>query len=349
MSPAENPESKPDAASALLSVRGLQKSFGSTRVLESVDLEVARGEVLVLIGPSGSGKTTLLRCLNGLEVADRGKLEVAGELSIDFSVRPNSESAPTKKQLAALRDRSAMVFQHYNLFPHMTVLENIVEGPITVQGRPRAEAMELLDRVGLSEKKDDYPFELSSGQQQRVGIVRALAVRPQLLLFDEPTSALDPELVGDVLRLMKELALEGWTMVIVTHELQFAREVANEVAFVDGGVIVEHATSSNCSARLNRNEPDSFCTACYFPFDSGLAGVRETPLLFCPRGGFTTSLAIPLRLCARWRCSHRFGECAARQLLGELGCDSHLAGISRQFRGGCGTVVEHHYSRYEIR
>jgi cystine transport system ATP-binding protein len=270
MSPAENPESKPDAASALLSVRGLQKSFGSTRVLESVDLEVARGEVLVLIGPSGSGKTTLLRCLNGLEVADRGKLEVAGELSIDFSVRPNSESAPTKKQLAALRDRSAMVFQHYNLFPHMTVLENIVEGPITVQGRPRAEAMaeamELLDRVGLSEKKDDYPFELSGGQQQRVGIVRALALRPQLLLFDEPTSALDPELVGDVLRLMKELALEGWTMVIVTHELQFAREVANEVAFVDGGVIVEHGTPEQLFGAPQQERTRQFLHRLLFPF-----------------------------------------------------------------------------------
>lgn len=280
MSPAENPETKPDAASALLSVRGLQKSFGSTRVLESIDLQVARGEVLVLIGPSGSGKTTLLRCLNGLEVADMGQLDVAGELSIDFSVgtksgrsnagRSNSAVAPTKKRLAALRDRSAMVFQHYNLFPHMTVLENIVEGPITVQRRPRAEAtteaLELLDRVGLSEKKDNYPFELSGGQQQRVGIVRALALRPQLLLFDEPTSALDPELVGDVLGLMKELALEGWTMVIVTHELQFAREVANEVAFVDGGVIVEHGTPEQLFSAPRQERTRQFLHRLLFPF-----------------------------------------------------------------------------------
>lgn len=270
MSPTENFGTKSDAVSALLSVRGLQKSFGSTRVLESIDLEVARGEVLVLIGPSGSGKTTLLRCLNGLEVADSGRLEVAGELSIDFSVGHNSATAPAKKQLGRLRDRSAMVFQHYNLFPHMTVLENIVEGPITVQRRPRAEAtaaaLELLDRVGLSAKRDNYPFELSGGQQQRVGIVRALALQPQLLLFDEPTSALDPELVGDVLGLMKELALEGWTMVIVTHELQFAREVANEVAFVDGGVIVERGTPEQLFSAPRQERTRQFLHRLLFPF-----------------------------------------------------------------------------------
>jgi cystine transport system ATP-binding protein len=275
MSPADIPEPQPVTASALLRVRGLQKSFGSTRVLESIDLDVARGEVLVLIGPSGSGKTTLLRCLNGLEVADSGQLEVADELSIDFGVPPqsgrtNSAAAPTKKHLAALRDRSAMVFQNYNLFPHMTVLENIVEGPITVQRRVRAEAtaeaLELLDRVGLSEKKDNYPFELSGGQQQRVGIVRALALRPQLLLFDEPTSSLDPELVGDVLGLMKELALEGWTMVIVTHELQFAREVANEVAFVDGGVIVERGTPERLFSAPREERTRQFLHRLLFPF-----------------------------------------------------------------------------------
>jgi cystine transport system ATP-binding protein len=252
------------AASPLLSIRGLQKSFGSTRVLESIDLQVTRGEVLVLIGPSGSGKTTLLRCLNGLETADGGVVDVAGELSIDF------RAAPSKKALAALRDRSAMVFQHYNLFPHMTVLENIIEGPVTVQRRPRAEAvreaLELLDRVGLSEKRDSHPFELSGGQQQRVGIVRALALRPQLLLFDEPTSALDPELVGDVLTLMKELAVEGWTMVIVTHELQFAREVANEVAFVDGGVIVERGDPTHMFGSPAHERTRQFLHRLLFPF-----------------------------------------------------------------------------------
>jgi len=227
----------PPARGSLLTVRGLQKSFGTNQVLGSIDLTVDRGRVLALIGPSGSGKTTILRCLNGLELADSGTVDMVGGLSLDFA------AAPSKKQLTALRDRSAMVFQHYNLFPHKTVLENITEGPVVVQRRPpgeaTTEALALLDRVGLADKKDAYPHQLSGGQQQRVGILRALALRPELLLFDEPTSALDPELVGDVLRLIKELALEGWTMVIVTHELEFAREVAHEVAFVDGGTIVE--------------------------------------------------------------------------------------------------------------
>jgi cystine transport system ATP-binding protein len=222
----------------LLDVAGLSKSFGDHQVLKSVDLRVMRGRVLVLIGPSGSGKTTVLRCLNGLEQPDGGTLKVGGgELELDFS------TPTTQRQRSALRDRSAMVFQNYNLFPHRTVLENVVEGPVVVQRRPRAEAeaeaRALLARVGLAGKEDSYPFELSGGQQQRVGIVRALALKPQLLLFDEPTSSLDPELVGDVLTVMKELAEEGWTMVVVTHELVFARQVADEVLFMDGGVIVE--------------------------------------------------------------------------------------------------------------
>jgi cystine transport system ATP-binding protein len=222
---------------ALLTVRGLRKAFGRHEVLKSIDMDVRKGEVVTLIGPSGSGKTTVLRCLNGLEVPDDGVVEFVGELAVDFS------TPVSKKQLAALRDRSAMVFQHYNLFPHKTALENVIEGPVQVQKRPKAEAVEeareLLARVGLADKEDSYPFELSGGQQQRVGIVRALALRPQLLLFDEPTSALDPELVGDVLTVIKELADEGWTMVVVTHELAFARQVADEVIFMDGGVVVE--------------------------------------------------------------------------------------------------------------
>ena len=225
------------AGTPLLDVVGLRKSFGSNEVLRSVDLTVAAGQVLALIGPSGSGKTTALRCLNGLEVADGGTITIGRAPTVDFATPPSTT------QLAALRDESAMVFQHYNLFPHKTTLENIIEGPLVVQRRPeaevRAEALELLQRVGLFDKRDTYPFELSGGQQQRVGIVRAVALRPRLLLFDEPTSALDPELVGDVLTLIKELALEGWTMVIVTHELQFARDVAHEVVFVDGGTVVE--------------------------------------------------------------------------------------------------------------
>jgi cystine transport system ATP-binding protein len=253
------PPADASASAALLRVRGLQKRFGSNRVLESVDLTVDRGRVLALIGASGSGKTTILRCLNGLELPDGGTIEVVAAVGDDragvgrapgrgansaVTVTIDFAAKTTPKQRAALRDRSAMVFQHYNLFPHKTVLQNVIEGPVVVQRRPvaevTAEALDLLERVGLTAKRDSYPFELSGGQQQRVGIVRALALRPQLLLFDEPTSALDPELVGDVLRLIKELADEGWSMVIVTHELEFAREVAHEIAFVDGGKIVEH-------------------------------------------------------------------------------------------------------------
>ncbi len=222
----------------LLRVSGLQKSFGSNRVLTSIDLSVDPGGVLALIGPSGSGKTTVLRCLNGLEKPDAGTVAFAAGPSITFA-------ASTKtKETQSLRTRSAMVFQNYNLFPHKTVLQNVIEGPVQVQRRPRAEAVadatSLLQRVGLADKSDQYPHELSGGQQQRVGIVRALALKPSLLLFDEPTSALDPELVGDVLRVIKELAQEGWTMVLVTHELAFAREVADQVVFMDGGVVVEH-------------------------------------------------------------------------------------------------------------
>ncbi|WDF33855.1 amino acid ABC transporter ATP-binding protein [Arthrobacter agilis] len=225
-------------ADPLLRVTGLQKSFGDNRVLSSIDLDLADGQVLALVGPSGSGKTTVLRCLNGLETPDGGTVAFRGGPDVDFGTKV------AKKEALALRDRSAMVFQNYNLFPHMTVLENIIEGPVQVQKRPRREAVadaeRLLERVGLAEKRDDHPFNLSGGQQQRVGIVRALALRPDLLLFDEPTSALDPELVGEVLTVIKELAEEKWTMVIVTHELAFAREVADEVVFMDGGVVVEH-------------------------------------------------------------------------------------------------------------
>ncbi|WP_194421720.1 amino acid ABC transporter ATP-binding protein [Microbacterium abyssi] len=221
----------------LLAARGLHKSFGANEVLKGLDLTVHRGEVVVLIGPSGSGKTTVLRSLNGLETPDAGTLAIQGGPDIDFATRP------TKSTRFALRDRSAMVFQHHNLFPHFTVLQNVIEGPWRVQGRPKDEAVDaarkLLSRVGLAEKEDAYPHELSGGQQQRVGIVRALALRPDVLLFDEPTSALDPELVGEVLLVIKELADEGWTMVVVTHELEFAREAADHVLFLDGGVVVE--------------------------------------------------------------------------------------------------------------
>ncbi|BDI22576.1 amino acid ABC transporter ATP-binding protein [Herbiconiux sp. L3-i23] len=238
-----SPTSDSSSRAPLLRATDLHKSFGALEVLKGVDLEVRRGEVLVLIGPSGSGKTTVLRALNALTPPDSGVIELDDD-RIDFG-EPASNRARAA-QRARLRDASGMVFQHYNLFPHKTVLENVIEGPVVVQKRPRAEAVAdaeaLLARVGLESKRDVYPFQLSGGQQQRVGIVRALALRPKLLLFDEPTSALDPEIVGDVLTIMSELAREGWTMVVVTHELSFAREVADEVAFLDGGVVVERGT-----------------------------------------------------------------------------------------------------------
>lgn len=221
----------------LLAARGLRKSFDGREVLRGVDLTLHRGEVVVLIGPSGSGKTTVLRSLNGLEIPDGGTLAISGAPEADFS------AGIDKSERFALRDRSAMVFQHHNLFPHLTVLQNVIEGPWRVQRRPKAEvvaeAQALLARVGLADKQDAYPHELSGGQQQRVGIVRALALKPELLLFDEPTSALDPELVGEVLLVIKELADEGWSMIVVTHELSFAREAADHVLFLDEGVVVE--------------------------------------------------------------------------------------------------------------
>ena len=221
---------------SLLSVSGLHKSFGDNHVLRGVELEVGAGSVTVLIGPSGSGKTTVLRSLNALEVPERGVVRI-GDVSVDYGAGPDARA------LARLRAQSGMVFQGHNLFPHMTVLRNVTEGPEVVQRRPRAEvqaeARRLLEQVGLADKADQYPFELSGGQQQRVGIARALAIRPRLMLFDEPTSALDPELVGEVLAVMKDLATDGWTMVVVTHEMRFARGVADAVVFMDGGVVVE--------------------------------------------------------------------------------------------------------------
>ncbi|MGX5697772.1 amino acid ABC transporter ATP-binding protein [Agromyces soli] len=268
MSPTESdplaPVEAPDDQ-VLLQAAGLRKSFGANEVLRSIDLEVRRGEVVVLIGPSGSGKTTVLRSLNGLETPDAGTVSIAGGPSLDFS-RPVA-----KAERYALRDRSAMVFQQHNLFPHMTVLQNVIEGPVRVQKVPRAqavaEASALLDRVGLGEKRDAYPFELSGGQQQRVGIVRALALKPQLLLFDEPTSALDPELVGEVLQVIKELADEGWTMVVVTHELGFARHVADEVVFMDGGVVVERGAPEQLFSAPREERTRKFLERILRPLD----------------------------------------------------------------------------------
>jgi L-cystine transport system ATP-binding protein len=220
----------------LLTVRGVEKAFGEHRVLRDISFDVPAGTVTAVIGPSGSGKTTVLRTLNALDQADSGVITI-GDLSVDFAAEVD------RATLRRFRLQSGMVFQSHNLFPHMTVLQNVIEGPVVVQKRPRedatADARRLLEQVGLAEKADQYPFQLSGGQQQRVGIARALALKPKLMLFDEPTSALDPELVGDVLRVIKDLAGDGWTMVIVTHEIRFAQQVADQVLFLDGGVVLE--------------------------------------------------------------------------------------------------------------
>lgn len=227
----------------MIEVQGLSKSFRQQTVLQSIDLEVAQGEVVAIIGPSGSGKTTLLRCLNLLETPEAGSIRL-GDLRIDAS-RPLKGQQNAIRQL---RQRMGFVFQNFNLFPHRTALENVIEGPIIVQGEARdtaiAQGREWLAKVGLADKADSYPGQLSGGQQQRVAIARALAMRPQAILFDEPTSALDPERVGEVLETIRGLAKEGRTLVIVTHEMAFARDVAHRVLFMDGGRIVEQGPAA---------------------------------------------------------------------------------------------------------
>jgi polar amino acid transport system ATP-binding protein len=231
----------------LVRIEQLCKRYGSLRVLDGVDLEVEAGEVVCIIGPSGSGKSTLLRCVNHLEKPDHGKIFIDGEL---IGVRESKGRLVDVSALDLARQRTnmGMVFQAFNLFGHMTVLENIVEAPVKVNGQDRgpaeAQARELLSRVRLEGKEDAYPRQLSGGQQQRVAIARALAMRPKVMLFDEPTSALDPETVGEVLSVMKLLADEGLTMLIVTHEIEFARDVADRVVFVDGGKIIEQGPPS---------------------------------------------------------------------------------------------------------
>jgi polar amino acid transport system ATP-binding protein len=229
----------------LVLARGVRKSFGRHEVLQGIDLAVAPGEVLCLLGPSGSGKSTFLRCINHLEKISGGELEVAGEL-VGYRRVGDSLHELREKEVAAKRAEIGMVFQRFNLFPHMTALENVMEAPVRVRRVKPAEAREqartLLTRVGLLDHADHHPSQLSGGQQQRVAIARALAMKPRLMLFDEPTSALDPELVGEVLDVMRGLAADGMTMVVVTHEIGFAREVADKVAFMDGGVIVEYGS-----------------------------------------------------------------------------------------------------------
>jgi polar amino acid transport system ATP-binding protein len=220
----------------------VHKSFGAVHVLRGISLEVRPGEVLCIIGPSGSGKSTFIRCINHLEKIDGGRLLVDGHL-VGYRRVGSRLHEMRESEIAKRREDVGMVFQHFNLFPHMTVLQNLIEAPTRVKKVPKEKAVEdarrLLEQVGLADKEKAYPAQLSGGQQQRVAIARALAMKPKLMLFDEPTSALDPELVGEVLDVMKELAQEGMTMVVVTHEMGFAREVADKLVFMDGGVVVE--------------------------------------------------------------------------------------------------------------
>ncbi|NKJ93587.1 ATP-binding cassette domain-containing protein [Rhizobium leguminosarum bv. viciae] len=231
-----------EIAKPLVRARNVHKSFDRLEVLKGIDLDVMPGEVVVVLGPSGSGKSTFLRCINHLEAINKGFIEVDGE-QIGYRLRKNRLGKLSSNGIASQRRKIGMVFQQFNLYPHMTVLQNIIEAPIGVHGESRKaateNAMRLLERVGLSEKAGSYPRQLSGGQQQRVAIARALAIKPKLMLFDEPTSALDPELVGEVLSTMRDLAKQGLTMIVVTHEIGFAREAADRVVFMDGGNVVE--------------------------------------------------------------------------------------------------------------
>jgi polar amino acid transport system ATP-binding protein len=239
----------------------VHKRFGRLPVLNGVSLDVGRGETVCIIGPSGSGKTTFLRCVNHLEKVDSGRIEVNGHL-IGYRERNGRLVEDSERSIARQRTEIGMVFQRFNLFPHRTALENVIEAPVHVRGVPREgavrEAEALLDRVGLADKRDVYPGKLSGGQQQRVAIARALAMKPALMLFDEPTSALDPETIGEVLEVMKELALEGMTMVVVTHELGFAREAADRLVMMDEGRIVEDGAPARVFAAPERERTRQF-------------------------------------------------------------------------------------------
>lgn len=238
----------------MLSVHHLKKSFDGKTVLDGVDLQVKTGELVVILGPSGSGKTTLLRCLNHLEQADQGRL-ILGEESYDLS-------KINRRDVLRLRKRTAFVFQHYNLFANKTALENILEGLVTARKMDRQDALtialEALEKVGLTAFKDYYPSQLSGGQQQRIGIARAIAVKPDVILFDEPTSALDPELIGDVLMVMKRLAEDGVTMIVVTHEMSFARDVADHIIFMDKGRIIEEGAPKDFFANPKEDRSRRF-------------------------------------------------------------------------------------------
>jgi polar amino acid transport system ATP-binding protein len=248
----------------LVRIRGLRKSFGAHVVLDGIDLDVREGEVTVLLGPSGSGKSTLLRCVNHLDKPDAGFVEIGGDV---VGYRRDGSRLHELRSRSVTRQRAhvGMVFQQFNLFPHMTVLENITEAPVAVHGLSRKQAAErareLVERVGLGGREHSYPRQMSGGQQQRVAIARALAMEPRLLLFDEPTSALDPELVGEVLAVMQDLALSGMTMIVVTHEIGFARKVADTVVFLDGGRIIESGAPADVLTAPRHERARSFLSA----------------------------------------------------------------------------------------
>ena len=248
-------------APPMVRAQGVRKSYGREQVLKGIDIEVAAGEVFSLIGASGSGKSTFLRCINHLERIDAGRIFVDGEL-VGYRERDNRLHELSERDACRQRAQIGMVFQRFNLFPHLTVLENVIEAPMRVKRESRQEAIEhamaLLHRVGLSAKANAYPSRLSGGQQQRVAIARALAMRPKLMLFDEPTSALDPELVDEVLSVMRGLAAEGMTMIVVTHEIAFARDVCDCVAFMDGGVVVEQGLPSEVLVRPQGERTQAF-------------------------------------------------------------------------------------------
>ncbi|MGY4531747.1 polar amino acid transport system ATP-binding protein [Pseudomonas sp. TE3786] len=229
-----------NVAAPAVSIKRMSKSFGDIEVLRDIDLEVHKGQVVSVLGSSGSGKSTMLRCINWLEVPDRGTIHIAGQR---IGVNEAAAREMNNKELATLRAKTGMVFQGFNLWPHLTVIQNVMEAPIYVKGmtkdQARAIAEQLLEKVGMSERKDAYPFTLSGGQKQRVAIARALAMSPEVILFDEPTSALDPERVGEVLQVMKNLSSEGYTMIVVTHEMEFARAVSDQVVFLEKGLIIE--------------------------------------------------------------------------------------------------------------
>jgi polar amino acid transport system ATP-binding protein len=248
---------------SLVHAVNVSKSFHHNQVLKGIDLDVDMGQVVCLLGPSGSGKTTFLRCINQLETIDAGRIWVDGDL-MGYAERDGKLYRLANKQIAAQRREIGMVFQRFNLFPHMTAVENVAEAPVQVKGESkkasRQRAVDLLERVGLADRCAAYPAQLSGGQQQRVAIARALAMQPKLMLFDEPTSALDPELVGEVLSVMRELASEGMTMIVVTHEMSFAREVADTVVFMDDGVVVESGSPTDVINNPQHQRTKTFLT-----------------------------------------------------------------------------------------